>query len=212
MKNPLFYTSCCDNTKITNQITIKIYCQYAVTITLLSVNLKNVHNKKSFNLDSKHEVFWSNLSHIFAYTRPLPVTRLPLAPPPACQNPVRYKYTTHPIPCHTSSTCLWRWNWQRAPKRRLLALWRRGITQKKTYYNKYFVLQGQTSRSKSGYIQVSVDAGVWCLFLVVTILRFQFPHILVRILQIVVAYFLQDLLQVHLKKEMLKYVQLVVVN
>ena len=22
------------------------------------------------------------------------------------QNPVRYKYTTHPIPCHTSSTCL----------------------------------------------------------------------------------------------------------
>ena len=42
----------------------------------------------------------------YAPTRPHPVTRLPLAPPPACQNPVRYKYTTHPIPCHTSSTCL----------------------------------------------------------------------------------------------------------
>jgi len=24
----------------------------------------------------------------------------------ACQNPVRYKYTTHPIPSHTSSTRL----------------------------------------------------------------------------------------------------------
>jgi len=43
-----------------------------------------------------------------------------------------------------------------------------------------------------------------CLFLVVTILRFQFPHILVRILQIVVAYFLQDFLQVHLEKKNVK--------
>ena len=42
----------------------------------------------------------------YAPTRPHPITRLPLAPPPACQNPVRYKYTTHSIPCHTSSTCL----------------------------------------------------------------------------------------------------------
>ena len=41
-----------------------------------------------------------------APTGPHPVTRFPLAPPPACQNSVRYKYTTHPIPCHTSSTCL----------------------------------------------------------------------------------------------------------
>jgi len=41
-----------------------------------------------------------------APTHPHPVTRLPMAPPLACQNPVRYKYTIHPIPCHTSSTCL----------------------------------------------------------------------------------------------------------
>ena len=35
----------------------------------------------------------------YAPTRPLLVTRLPLAPPLACQNPVRYKYTTqsHPL-------------------------------------------------------------------------------------------------------------------
>jgi len=33
-----------------------------------------------------------------------------LAPARACLNPVRYKYLTHPNPCHTSSTCLWRWN------------------------------------------------------------------------------------------------------
>ena len=32
-----------------------------------------------------------------APTGPHPFNRLPLAPPPACQNPVRYKYTTHPI-------------------------------------------------------------------------------------------------------------------
>ena len=39
---------------------------------------------------------------------PAPIRSLafPLAPPLACQNPVRYKYTIHPIPCHTSSTCL----------------------------------------------------------------------------------------------------------
>jgi len=39
---------------------------------------------------------------------PTPIHSLtfPFAPPPACQNPVMYKYTTHPIPCHTSSTCL----------------------------------------------------------------------------------------------------------
>jgi len=42
----------------------------------------------------------------YAPTHPHTVTRLPLAPPPACQNPVMYKYTTHPIPCHTSSTFL----------------------------------------------------------------------------------------------------------
>jgi len=32
---------------------------------------------------------------------------------------------------------LWRWNWQRVLKRRLLALWHRGTTQKKTYYINY---------------------------------------------------------------------------
>ena len=48
--------------------------------------------------------------------------------------PVSYKYTTHPIPCHISSTCLWKWNWQRVPERRLLELRRREITQKKTYF------------------------------------------------------------------------------
>jgi len=70
----------------------------------------------------------------YAPTRPQPVTRLPLAPPLACQKPVRYKYTTRRIPCHISSTCLWRRNWESVPKRRLLKLRHRGITQKKTYY------------------------------------------------------------------------------
>jgi len=51
-------------TKITHQITIKIYCQYAVPITILYVNFKNGHDKKSFNRNSKREVFWSNLSQI----------------------------------------------------------------------------------------------------------------------------------------------------
>jgi hypothetical protein len=57
-----------------------------------------------------------------------------VAPPPTCLKPVRYKYPTHPSPCHTSSKCLWRWNRYSVPKRRLLALRRRGNTQKKTYY------------------------------------------------------------------------------
>jgi len=30
---------------------------------------------------------------------------LPLARPSACQNPVRYKHTTHPIPLSYTSTC-----------------------------------------------------------------------------------------------------------
>jgi hypothetical protein len=39
-------------------------------------------------------------------THPQPVTHLPIGSARACLNPVRYKYTTHPNPCHTSSTCL----------------------------------------------------------------------------------------------------------
>jgi hypothetical protein len=38
----------------------------------------------------------------------------------------------------------------------------------------------------------------WHLFLVVAILWLKLPHVLVGILQVVVAHFLQDLLQVHL--------------
>ena len=45
-------------------------------------------------------------------THPLPVTRLPIGSARACLNPVRYKYPAHSKPCHTSSTCLWRWNRQ----------------------------------------------------------------------------------------------------
>jgi hypothetical protein len=57
-----------------------------------------------------------------------------LARPPTCLNPVRYKYPTDPKPCHTSLTCLWRWNRYSVPKRRLLALRRRGNTQKNSYF------------------------------------------------------------------------------
>jgi hypothetical protein len=47
-------------------------------------------------------------------------------------------------------------------------------------------------------LSVVCGCGRWRLLLVVAILRLQFPHVLVRILQVVVAYFFQDLLQVHL--------------
>jgi hypothetical protein len=38
--------------------------------------------------------------------------------------------------CHVmsySTPSLWRWNWQRVPKRRQITIWRRGNTQKNTY-------------------------------------------------------------------------------
>jgi len=67
-------------------------------------------------------------------THPVRSLSLPLAVPLSHHNPFRYKYTARPIPSHSSSTCPWRWNRQRVPKRRLLEPRRRGITQKKTYY------------------------------------------------------------------------------
>jgi len=42
-------------------------------------------------------------------------------------------------PIHSSSTCPWRWKRLRVPKRRLLEPRRRGITQKKTYYNVFLL-------------------------------------------------------------------------
>jgi len=54
-------------------------------------------------------------------------------------NSIRYKYPTQSIHWHTSFTCLWRWNRQWVPKRRLLELKRRGITQKGTHYKKEWV-------------------------------------------------------------------------
>jgi hypothetical protein len=71
-----------------------------------------------------------------ASTRPAPSGHSPSYWPyhfPAKNNHFGYKYTARPIPSHSSSTCPWRWNRWRAPKRRLLELRRRGITQKKTY-------------------------------------------------------------------------------
>ena len=62
---------------------------------------------------------WSH-THLYTSTSPQPVVHLSasilslafhwLLHWPA-RTLFRYKYTTHPIPCHTSSTCLWRWNW-----------------------------------------------------------------------------------------------------
>ena len=50
--------------------------------------------------------------------------------------PFRYKYTSHQVLNHSSSTCLWGWNGQRVPKRRLSTLHgRRGLTQKTTNYS-----------------------------------------------------------------------------
>jgi hypothetical protein len=39
-------------------------------------------------------------------TAPNRLLAFPLARPPTCLNPVRYKYPTDPKPCHTSLTCL----------------------------------------------------------------------------------------------------------
>jgi hypothetical protein len=47
-------------------------------------------------------------------------------------------------------------------------------------------------------LSVVCGCGSWWLLLVVAILGLEFPHVLMRILQVVVAHFFQDLLQVHL--------------
>jgi hypothetical protein len=60
---------------------------------------------------------WSHPHSTYLYHLPLP---LPVVHPPAlsghsppywpCHNHFWYKYTTHPIPSHSSSTYPWRWN------------------------------------------------------------------------------------------------------
>jgi hypothetical protein len=70
------------------------------------------------------------------YTSPLLTTpnrllTFSLAPPPTSLNLVWYKYPTHPSPCHTSSSCLWRWNRYCVQKGRLLALRCQGKNKKK---------------------------------------------------------------------------------
>ena len=68
-------------------------------------------------------------------TYPPLATLLPLVLPLPNYKPFRYKYTSHPVLNHSSSTCLWGWNRQRVPKRRLSTLHeRRGLTQKTTNY------------------------------------------------------------------------------
>ena len=62
-------------------------------------------------------------AHYFLLALPLPRS-----------NSIRYKYPTQSIHWHTSFTCLWRCNRQWVPKRRLLELRRRRITQKGTRY------------------------------------------------------------------------------
>ena len=51
------------------------------------------------------------------------------------ENPGTGVNTMRPLTIHTSysTSSLWRWNWQRVPKRRQTTIWRRGDTQKNIY-------------------------------------------------------------------------------
>jgi hypothetical protein len=60
------------------------------------------------------------------------------------------------------------------------------------------VIQVYCKYRSEATLSVVCGRGSWYLLLVVTILGLKFPHVLVRILQVVIAYFFQDLLQVHL--------------
>lgn len=72
-----------------------------------------------------------------------------------------------------------------------------------SYYN--YMLNTQCRYEET--LSVVCGGRSWYLILVVAILRLKFPHVLVRVLQVVVAHFFQDLLQIHLTpKQILWYV------
>jgi hypothetical protein len=116
--------------------TIKTNIQPQQILETTSANTQEKETATDYNrvIPHAHALYTSPL-----LTTPNRLLTFPLARPPTCLNPVRCKYPTDSKPRHTSLTCLWRWNRYSVPKRRLLALRRRGNTQKKSYF-KHFTL------------------------------------------------------------------------
>jgi hypothetical protein len=61
-----------------------------------------------------------------------------------------------------SSSSVWRWTWQRVPKRRQNLIWRRGNTQKKIYKVKFKSLLNYESGSKGNIFSVVMRVQVGC--------------------------------------------------